>query len=153
MEDKNIKEFQEKIQYSFNNKELLRHALTHKTYAFEAKNPVEYNERLELLGDSILNFVVAEQLLKSNKYFSEGELTRRRSILVNNDFLAKKAKELDLGKYLLLGKGEIKQNGDKNPTNLANALEAIIGSIYLDSDIYNARKFILENIYSQNYEF
>jgi len=153
MEDKNFKEFQEKIHYFFSNTELLKHALTHKTYAFEAKIPVEYNERLELLGDSILNFVVAEQLLKSNKYFSEGELTRRRSILVNNDFLAKKAKELDLGKYLILGKGEIKQNGDKNPTNLANALEAIIGSIYLDSDIYNARKFILENIYSKNYEF
>ena len=153
MEESNFKEFQEKIQYFFKNKELLKHALTHKTYAFEAKIPMEYNERLELLGDSILNFVIAEQLLRSNKYFTEGELTRRRSILVNNDFLAKKAKELDLGKYLYLGKGEIKQNGDKNPTNLANALEAIIGSIYLDSDLYNARKFILENIYSKNYEF
>ena len=153
MEDKNFKEFQEKIQYFFSNKELLTHALTHKTYAFEAKIPVEYNERLELLGDSILSFVVAEQLYKSNKYFTEGELTRRRSILVNNDFLATKAKDLDLGKYLLLGKGEIKQNGDKNPTNLANALEAIIGSIYLDSDINETRRFILENIYNENFEF
>jgi ribonuclease-3 len=153
MEDKNLKEFQEKIKYIFCDEELLRHALTHKTYAFEAKIPVEYNERLELLGDSILSFVVAEQLYKSNKYFTEGELTRRRSIIVNNDFLAKKAKELDLGKYLLLGKGEIKQNGEKNPTNLANALEAIIGSIYLDSDIYNIRKFILKNIYNENFEF
>lgn len=153
MEDKNLKEFQEKIKYIFCDEELLRHALTHKTYAFEAKIPVEYNERLELLGDSILSFVVAEQLYKSNKYFTEGELTRRRSIIVNNDFLAKKAKELDLGKYLLLGKGEIKQNGEKNPTNLANALEAIIGSIYLDSDIYNTRKFILKNIYNENFEF
>jgi len=153
MEDKNFKELQEKIQYFFNDKELLMHALTHKTYAFEAKIPVEYNERLELLGDSILSFVVAEQLYKSNKYFTEGELTRRRAILVNNDFLAKKAKDLDLGKYLLLGKGELKQNGDKNPTNLANALEAIIGSIYLDSDILNTRKFILENIYNENFEF
>ena len=153
MQDKKFKEFQEKIQYFYNDKELLKHALTHKTYAFEAKIPLEYNERLELLGDSILSFVVAEQLYKSNKYFTEGELTRRRSILVNNDFLAKKAKDLDLGKYLLLGKGEIKQNGDKNPTNLANALEAIIGSIYLDSDIFNTRKFILENIYNENFEF
>jgi len=153
MEERNLQEFQEKIQYFFKDKELLKHALTHKTYAFEAKKPVEYNERLELLGDSILNFVVAEQLYKSNKYFTEGELTRRRSILVNNDFLAKKAKELDLGKYLLLGKGEIKQNGDKNPTNLANALEAIVGSIYLDSDINNTRKFILENIYNKDFEF
>ncbi len=153
MEDKNFNEFQEKIQYFFNDKDLLKHALTHKTYAFEAKIPVEYNERLELLGDSILSFVVAEQLYKSNKYFTEGELTRRRAILVNNEFLAKKAKDLDLGRYLLLGKGEIKQNGDKNPTNLANALEAIIGSIYLDSDIFNTRKFILENIYNEDFEF
>ena len=153
MHDKNFKEFQEKIQYFFNDKNLLKHALTHKTYAFEAKIPIEYNERLELLGDSILSFVVAEQLYKSNKYFTEGELTRRRSILVNNDFLAKKAKDLGIGKYLLLGKGEIKQNGDKNPTNLANALEAIIGSIYLDSDLKNIRKFILENIYNGNFEF
>lgn len=153
MEEKKLKEFQEKIKYHFKDKELLRNALTHKTYAFEAKLPVEYNERLELLGDSILSFVVAEQLYKSNKYFTEGELTRRRAILVNNDFLAKKAKELDLGKYLLLGKGEIKQNGDKNPTNLANALEAIIGSIYLDSDINNTKKFILEKIYNENIDF
>ena len=153
MEDKNLKDFQKKIQYFFNDKDLLKHALTHKTYAFEAKIPLEYNERLELLGDSILSFVVAEQLYKSNRYFTEGELTRRRSILVNNDFLAKKARDLNLGKYLLLGKGETKQNGDKNPTNLANALEAIIGSIYLDSDIDNTRKFILENIYNENFEF
>lgn len=153
MEEINMKEFQHRIQYFFNNKDLLKHALTHKTYAFEAKIPLEYNERLELLGDSILSFVVAEQLYKSNKYFTEGELTRRRSILVNNDFLAKKAKDLDLGRFLLLGKGETKQNGDKNPTNLANALEAIIGSIYLDSDINITRKFILENIYNENFEF
>ncbi|MDH7507353.1 MAG: ribonuclease III domain-containing protein [Candidatus Thermoplasmatota archaeon] len=153
MDDKKLEELQEKIEYHFKDKELLKNALTHKTYAFEAKIPVEYNERLELLGDSILSFVVAEQLYKSNKYFTEGELTRRRSILVNNDFLAKKAKQLDLGKYLLLGKGEIKQNGDKNPTNLANALEAIIGSIYLDSGMSNTKKFILKKIYNEQSVF
>jgi ribonuclease-3 len=75
-----------KLNYKFSNKDLLKNALTHKTYAFEALVPIEYNERLEFLGDSLLNFVIAEQLYKSNKYFSEGELTRRRSILVNNNF-------------------------------------------------------------------
>jgi len=153
MPEKKYNKLEKKINYDFNDKELLKRALTHKTYAFESKNPIEFNERLELLGDSILGFVVAEQLYKTNKYFSEGELTRRRASLVNNNFLAEKAKELDIGKYLLLGKGEMKQKGDKNPTNLANALEALIGSIYLDSDIDNVRKFVLNNLFSKDYEF
>ena len=144
---------EEKTQYTFQNKELLKNALTHKTYAFEAKIPVEFNERLELLGDSILGFMVAEQLYKSNRYFSEGELTRRRAIFVNNEFLAKKAKELDIGSFILLGKGEKKQNGYKNPTNLANALEALIGAVYLDSDITTVRTFILNNLFGDQAQF
>ena len=153
MIEDDYEKLEEKINYTFKNKELLKKALTHKTYAFEAHTPLEYNERLELLGDSILSFIVAEQLYKSNKYFSEGELTRRRAIAVNNNFLAEKAKELNLGKYLLLGKGEKKQNGDKNPNNLANALEALIGATYLDSDIDNVRKFILNNLFNEDFKF
>ena len=122
--EEQINKIEEKIKYAFKNKNLLKNALTHKTYAFEAKTPIEYNERLEYLGDSILGFLVAEQLYKTNKYFSEGELTRRRSQLVNNSFLAEKAQDLGLGDYIFLGKGETLQNGFKNPTNLANALEA-----------------------------
>ena len=144
-----LSELENKINYTFKNRELLKNALTHKTYAFEAKNPIEYNERLELLGDSILGFVVAEQLYRSNKYFSEGELTRRRSVLVNNTFLADKAKKLGLGRFLLFGRGETKQNGDKNPTNLANALEALIGAVYLDSDMDNVRLFIMKNLFDE----
>ncbi|MFO7677252.1 MAG: ribonuclease III domain-containing protein [Thermoplasmatota archaeon] len=132
--------------YIFKNKTLMITALTHKTYAFEADSPLEYNERLEFLGDSILNFVVSEQLYKANKYFSEGELTRRRSSGVNNNFLADIAKRFQLGQYLLLGKGEIKQNGWMNNTNLSNALEALIAAIYLDSDINTVRTFILTKI-------
>lgn len=153
VKNNSYRQLEKKINYRFNNKDLLKNALTHKTFAFEAPVPMEYNERLELLGDSILNFVVAEQLYKSNKYFSEGELTRRRSILVNNNFLAKKAKELDLGKFILFGKGEKKQNGSRNPTNLANALEALIGAVYLDSDMNNIRKFILNSIYNKDFQF
>ncbi len=136
------------LYYTFKNKELLTNALTHKTYAFEAATPVEYNERLELLGDSILDFVVAEQLYKSNKYFSEGELTRRRAQLVNNRFLANRANALGLGHYILFGKGEKKQNGETNPTNLANALEALIGAVYLDSDVEAVRTFILHTVFA-----
>jgi len=153
MEDNNFNKLENKIDYHFKNKDLLKCALTHKTYAFESRLPIEFNERLELLGDSILDFVIAEQLYKSNKYFSEGELTRRRSSLVNNIFLAEKARKIGIGKYLLLGRGEKKQNGDKNPTNLANALEALIGSIYLDSGISKVKRFILNNIFSKDYEF
>ena len=147
MKKENYDLLEKKINYDFKNKDLLKNALTHKTYAFEAETPLEYNERLEFLGDSILNFIVTEQLYKSNRYFSEGELTRRRAILVNNDFLARKAKELNIGVFLSLGKGEKKQNGYSNPTNLANALEALIGAVYLDAGLRKAKKMVITNIF------
>jgi len=147
MDDEKLKNLEKKINYCFKNKQFLKTALTHKTYAFEAESPIEYNERLEFIGDSILGFIVAEQLYNTNKYFSEGELTRRRSQLVNNKILAEKAKNFNLGKYLYLGIGETKQNGEKNPTNLANALEALIGAIFLDSDIDTVKDFIIRNLF------
>jgi len=150
---KDFEPLEKKIGYSFKDKDLLKNALTHKTYAFEAGSPLDYNERLEFLGDSILNFIIAEQLYKGNKYFSEGELTRRRSFGVNNKFLASVAKKLDMGKFLLLGKGEIKQNRAENRTNLANSLEALIGAIYLDSDLNDVREFILEKIFTEKFQF
>lgn len=153
MKKKDFEELEKKIDYYFKNKDLLMIALTHKTYAFEAQMPLEYNERLEFLGDSILDFIVAEQIYKSNKFFSEGELTRRRAMIVNNNFLAKKAKELKLGSFLLLGKGERKQNGKYNPTNLANSLEALIGAIYLDSGLKNTKKILLKNIFKDSVKF
>jgi len=153
MQIEDIEEFENKINYKFKDKSLLKIALTHKTYAFEATSPLEFNERLEFLGDSILGFTVAEQLYKSNRYFSEGELTRRRATLVNNSFLAKKAKEMGIGSYLQFGRGEKKQKGDKNPTNLANALEALIGAVYLDSDLENVRNFIFINLFETDYKF
>jgi len=150
MKKDNFELLEKKINYNFKNKDLLKNALTHKTYAFEAEVPIEYSERLELLGDSILNFVVAEQLYKSNKYFLEGELTRRRSMLVNNNFLASRSKELGIGRILLLGKGEKKQNGDLNPKNLANALEALIGAVYLDSNLSKVKEMILSIIFNDD---
>lgn len=143
----NLTELEDCLSYTFCNKTLLKTALTHKTYAFEAETPLEYNERLEFLGDSILNFIIAEHLYQTNAFFSEGELTRRRAVIVNNKILAKKAKELNLGTYLFLGKGEEKQDGKNNPSNLANALEAIIGAIYLDSDLETVTSFILTKLF------
>jgi len=142
---KNIHTLEKKLGYTFENKELLKKALTHKTFAFESMDVIEYNERLEFLGDSILNFIIAEMLYQKNMFFSEGELTRRRAIYVNNTHLAKKAQDLQLGDYLLLGKGEIKQNGNQTPSNLANTLEAIFGAIYLDSNLDTIRQ-IIKNI-------
>lgn len=142
---------EKKLSYTFTNKQLLQTALTHKTFAFEAETPIEYNERLEFLGDSILNFIIAEKFYQTNAYFTEGELTRRRAFIVNNKILAKKAKQLNIGSYLLLGKGEQNQKGNKNPSNLANALEAIIGAIYLDADLTTVRTFILEHLFKETF--
>jgi len=153
MKKNNLKPLEKKLGYTFHDKQLLTTALTHKTYAFEAQAPVEYNERLEFLGDSILNFIIAEKLYRSNQYFSEGELTRRRALGVNNNVLADIATRLDIGPYLLLGKGEMKQDGAKNRTNLANALEALIGAIYLDSDLDTIRGFIFKKIYIKEFQF
>jgi ribonuclease-3 len=93
--------------------------------------------------------VISEQLYHTNIYFSEGELTRRRANNVNNSMLADIAMHLNLGPFLLMGKGELKQQGSKNRTNLANALEALIGAIYLDSDLETVRSFILKIISSE----
>lgn len=148
-----ISKLEKKIKYNFKNKDLLKTALTHKTYAFEAKTPIEFNERFEFLGDSIMGFLVARELYKSNKYFSEGELTRRRAQLVNNSYLAQRAKDLGLGEFLYLGKGEKMQNGNTNPTNLANALESLIGAVFLDSDIETVWKFIKRIVFDESYVF
>ena len=150
MFEDNLVELEDKIGYNFKNRELLVNALTHKTYAFEALQPVEYNERLEFLGDSILNFLVAERLYRTNEFFSEGELTRRRISIVNNRKLSEIARELNLGKYLRLGKGERQQKGYTNPTNLANALEALIGAIYLDSNLETVREIVFNRILIKN---
>lgn len=145
----NLTSLEKKIGYSFKDKQLLTKALTHKTFAFEASEPIEYNERLEFLGDSILNFVTAEKLYKTNTFFSEGELTRRRALLVNNTLLAKKAKNLNLGSYLRVGKGEQKQKGNQNPSNLANCLESVFGAIYLDSNLTKTKKIIVKILFDE----
>jgi ribonuclease-3 len=150
---KTMQSVEEQLGYTFKDKQLLITALTHKTYAFEAKIPLEYNERLEFLGDSILNCVIAEKLYRSNQFFSEGELTRRRSLCVNNNLLADVAGRLNIGAHLLLGKGELKQDGAKNRTNLANALEALIGAVYLDSNLKTVRQFIFKKIYTKDFQF
>lgn len=146
MED-NLVTLEESLGYHFQNERLLILAITHTTFAYEAQQEsLSDNQRLEFLGDSILGMAVAEYLYEKYPDFSEGELTRRRALLVNKNYLAQKAKEVNLGQYLFLGKGEEKIGGRSNFTNLSGVLEAIIGAIYLDGGFQEAKNFIIRKI-------
>ena len=123
------------IRYSFADKSLILTALTHRS--FEKKN----NERLEFLGDSILGYLIADNLFQRFISAPEGTLSRMRSSLVNQTTLASIARELDLGRYLLLGAGEKKTGGDRDSI-LADSLEALIAAIYLDSGLENCSKVV-----------
>lgn len=126
-----------KIGYTFKNKKLLIQAVTHRS----AKG--EHNERLEFLGDSILGFVIAEALYEKFPKHCEGDLTRMRSSLVKGVTLAKLATDFGLGEFLVLGPGELKSGGHKRESILEDAIEAIIGAVYLDSDLDTCKALIL----------
>ncbi len=139
-----LEELQEKIGYRFCNINLLNRALTHSSYANEHKKlKIKYNERLEFLGDSVLGLVVSDYIFEKYPKFPEGELTKLRAVIVCETSLSTVAKKLNLGIYLLLGKGEEATGGRERISILADALEALIGSIYLDGGLKEARKFVL----------
>src|SRR5712691_891547 len=112
--------------YAFAKPELLRQALTHRSYG------VPHNERMEYLGDSILNCIIAHALFQRFPNLSEGELSRLRANLVNQQTLFELAQRLNLGEHVLLGEGELKSNGFRRPSILADALEAVIAAVFLD---------------------
>jgi ribonuclease-3 len=126
-----------KFAYQFSNENLLEDALTHRS-----KGSVN-NERLEFLGDAILGVVIAEALYRRFPKATEGELSRFRAALVKKETLAELAREFSLGDYLRLGPGELKSGGFRRDSILADAMEAVIGAIFLDSDMLNARDFVL----------
>jgi ribonuclease-3 len=137
---KDIDKLQEALGIKSKNIELLQQALVHSSYINE--NPAfspGHNERLELLGDAVLGLVVAEELYLSSPDLTEGEMTRLRAALVNRDTLARLAQNIGLGDFLYLGKGEEASGGRSKPTNLAGALEALIGAVYLDKGFAKAR--------------
>jgi len=144
--ERNLKEFEEKIGYVFKNKDLLKTALTHTSYAYE--NKVKSNERLEYLGDSILEFISSKYLFENFENLSEGEMTKVRAYAVCEDSLYKIALEHNFSDFLYLGKSEKAMNTNKKAI-LADSVEAVIAAIYLDSNIEEAQKFILENIKEQ----
>ena len=138
-----MKQLEKTIGYTFQNSALLQTALTHSSFANEAKGRVQNNERLEFLGDSVLSFVVAGHLFQTEKKRPEGELTRLRAQLVCESALAAFAGQIGLGRHLRLGKGEEQSGGRTRPSILADAFEALIAALYLDGGIEAARAFIL----------
>ena len=136
---------QKDLNYLFKDEELLITALTHSSYANENKLGVEgYNERLEFLGDSVLSLIVSQYLYKKYPHYPEGELTKIRAKVVCESSLAKAAENINLGKYLLLGKGEESTGGRYRESILADASEAITGAIYIDSDFETVNRLMLE---------
>lgn len=136
---KDLKILESKIGYAFKKRELLVRALTHPSYRHERQEEAD-NQRLEFLGDSVLNLVTAEYLFEKHPESQEGDLSKLRSQLTHNETLATIGAELELGTYLHLGKGEDERGGRTRPSNLADAVEAVIGAVYLDSGIIAARK-------------
>lgn len=140
---KNTVELKEKLKINFNDEELLQTAITHSSYANE-KN-VDFNERLEFLGDTVLELIISEYLFANHKEESEGYLTKVRALIVCENSLFEIAKTWNLGKYLYMSKGEELTGGRNRVSILADAVEAIIASIYLDQGFETAKAFVLKN--------
>lgn len=151
MEMHNIEKLQNNLGVSFKNKDLLRQAVVHRSYLNEHPDfKVGHNERLEFLGDAVLEIVVTEYLFLQFKDVPEGDLTNWRASLVNAKMLYEVAQELEIDDYLYLSKGEAKDKNKKSRNFiLADAIEAVIGAIYLDQGLAVTRKFILKNIVSK----
>lgn len=150
---RNMKEalggLQEKIGYKFQNEALLKQALTHSSFSNEQKiNRLENYERLEFLGDAVLELVSSEFLFNANKNMPEGQLTRLRASMVCEPALAYCARDIDLGSYILLGKGEEATGGRRRDSIISDVMEAVIGAIFLDGGIENAKKYIYRFILS-----
>ena len=136
-------ELQEVLQYTFKNPALLRIAMTHTSYANESKVATTHNERLEFLGDSVLQIVSADYLFHAYADRPEGDLTRIRASLVSEGALFQFAQEIHLGEYLRLGHGEDLGGGRNRPSVVSDAFEALIAALYLDGGMEVARNFIL----------
>lgn len=148
--DKQLSELEQLINYHFKNKSLLIEALSHpslKQHGHRA-SPHRNYERLELLGDTILGFVITDILFKNFTEFDEGKLARIRSNLVCKDMLCRVAAKLNIADYIIMTEGEEISGGRGNPSNIENAMEALIAAIYLDSDIYTAQR-IIQNLWQE----
>jgi len=142
-----LKKFQEIIGYTFQNEQLLKQALTHSSYANEKHlKKLSDNERLEFLGDAVLEVVSSEFLYQNYPDLTEGQLTKLRASIVCEPTLATCTEMIHLGDYLYLGKGEDRTGGRMRKSVLSDAMEAVIGAIYLDGGFANAKEFVLKFI-------
>jgi ribonuclease-3 len=141
--DNQVSEFEQRIGYTFTERELLRRALTHKSYSHEAKDlDVRHNETFEFLGDSVLGFVIGDMLFRHFPTLDEGALSKMKAFLVSAPSLAAKARHYGMGEVILLGVGEEKTGGRKKDSLLANLFEAMIAGVYLDGGVEAARQLI-----------
>ena len=144
---KKLEKLQQSVGYKFKDERLLQRPLTHTSYANECnEGHNKSNERLEFLGDSVLGIITAEHFYLNFKDLPEGELTKLRAATVCENSLSSFARQLGLGEYLLLGKGEMCTGGSDRPSILADAFEALIAAIYLDGGIEEAKKFVLKYV-------
>lgn len=144
-----LTEFEQRIGYTFKQRDLLTRAITHKSYSHEARNDgVRHNETFEFLGDSVLGFVIGDMLFQHFATLDEGALSKMKAFLVSATSLAEKARRFGMGEVMLLGVGEEKTGGRRKDSLLANLFEAMIAGVYLDGGIEAARKLIEETFRS-----
>ncbi len=141
-----IGELEDKLGYKYKNRQYLKTALTHSSYANESNGKVKSYERLEFLGDSVLSIIVSDYIFTHCPKLPEGELTKLRASLVCERTLCSFSKKLDLGKYLYLSRGEHHSGGENRPSILADVFEAILASLYLDGGLEVAKKLVLRFI-------
>ncbi len=136
-------ELEKKLNYRFKNRDLLRSALTHKSYNEGGKNRGADNERLEFLGDSVIAMVITDHIFRRCRDNNEGDLAKMRAHLVSSNLLFKVAKTISLGSHILLGRGEEKNQGRRNQKIVSSGFEALIGAMYLDSDLATTAAVII----------
>ena len=147
--NKKINKFENKIKYKFNSKSNILLAFSHSSFTNENKDKkLQSNERLEFLGDSILNLLITEYLYFNYPNLSEGELTKARANIVCESSLFNCANNINIGEYLFLGKGEELTGGRSRPSILSDCFECVVGAIFIDGGIENARKFIINQMKS-----
>ncbi len=147
--DDKLKELEKFLKVNFKDKKLLKKALSHRSFVYYKKgNYLDSNERLEFLGDSLLNFIIVNYLYQKFPLKKEGELSKLKSVIVSEELLARTVEYFNLNKYLLLGPSEEKINGRNKPSLLADMYEAIIAAIYLDKNggINKAREFVYSTL-------
>ena len=134
--------FQKRLGYTFKQPELMELALTHPSVSHERNEKLENNQRLEFLGDAVLQLIISAELYKRFSNRDEGSLSKARARLVNREALAERATEIQLGEEIMLSRGEDRNNGRNRPSALADAFEAVVGAIYLDGGFTRVKKFI-----------